>query len=99
MINAIIEKLGYTEGLTVRGNEIVDWPYASPQPSEAELGAWVEEYEAAYDYKEKRLMSMPSIEARLEDLYDDIDKGKLDKSGEFYKKVKAVKDKYPKPGV
>ena len=29
-------------------------------------------------------------------LYDDIENGKLDKTGSFYTAIKAVKDKYPK---
>ena len=34
---------------------------------------------------------------QLEQIYDDIEDGKLDKTGKFYTAQKAVKDKYPKP--
>ena len=38
-----------------------------------------------------------SIGEQLDQLFWDIDSGKLDKTGEFYKAIKAVKDAHPKP--
>tara|TARA_Y100000593_G_scaffold81579_1_gene152687 strand:- start:1117 stop:1470 length:354 start_codon:yes stop_codon:yes gene_type:complete len=38
-----------------------------------------------------------SIGDQLDQLFWDIDAGKLDKTGEFYKAIKAVKDAHSKP--
>ena len=38
-----------------------------------------------------------AIGEQLDQIFWDIDAGKLDKSGEFYKYIKAVKDAHPKP--
>ena len=38
-----------------------------------------------------------SIQDQLDQLWHDIDDGKLDKTGSWYLAVKAVKDKYAKP--
>ena len=38
-----------------------------------------------------------AIGEQLDQLFWDIDSGKLDKTGEFYKSIKAVKDAHPKP--
>ena len=39
----------------------------------------------------------PSISDQLDKLYHDIDDGKLDKTGSWYKAVKDTKDKFRKP--
>ena len=41
--------------------------------------------------------SYPKIGEQLDKLWHDIDQGKLDKNGEFYKYIKNVKDTFPKP--
>ena len=38
----------------------------------------------------------PKIGEQLDKLWHDIDEGKLDKNGEFYKYIKNVKDTFPK---
>ena len=48
-------------------------------------------------YKQARLESYGGWNEQLDKLYHDIDAGKLDKTGEWYKAVKAVKDANPKP--
>lgn len=45
---------------------------------------------------EKRELSYPGIKEQLDMLWHAIDSGSLDTSSEFYQKLKAVKDKYPK---
>ena len=40
--------------------------------------------------------SYPKITEQLDKLWHDIDEGKLDKNGEFYKYIKNVKDTFPK---
>jgi len=41
--------------------------------------------------------SYPSISDQLDQLYHDIDDGKLDKTGSWYLAIKATKDKFTKP--
>jgi phosphoribosylformylglycinamidine (FGAM) synthase-like enzyme len=48
-------------------------------------------------YKRDRLESYLAWREQLDQLFWDIDAGKLDKTGEWYKAVKKVKDTYPKP--
>tara|TARA_B100001093_G_C26811527_1_gene1007775 strand:- start:56 stop:427 length:372 start_codon:yes stop_codon:yes gene_type:complete len=43
-----------------------------------------------------RILAFPSVGEQLDLLYHDIDNNKLDKTGEFYKTLKAVKDSNPK---
>lgn len=45
---------------------------------------------------EKREISYPGIKEQLDMLWHAIDSGSLDTNSEFYQKLKAVKDKYPK---
>jgi len=48
-------------------------------------------------YRDARILEYPEMWIQLEQIYDDIAAGKLDKTGEFYTAQKTVKDKYPKP--
>ena len=43
-----------------------------------------------------RMGMYPKMSEQLDALWHDIDNGKLDKTGEFYKMVKNVKDSHPK---
>ena len=43
-----------------------------------------------------RIGMYPKMSEQLDALWHDIDNGKLDKTGEFYKMVKNVKDSHPK---
>ncbi len=47
-------------------------------------------------YGVQRKASYPSVGEQLDKLWHDIDNGKLDKDGEFYKALKAVKEDKPK---
>ena len=48
------------------------------------------------EYRVKRSDEYPGMFDQLALIYDDIENGKLDKTGSFYKTIKAIKDKYPK---
>tara|TARA_R100000734_G_C3270651_1_gene66711 strand:+ start:50 stop:370 length:321 start_codon:yes stop_codon:yes gene_type:complete len=48
-------------------------------------------------YIRARQEAFASIGDQLDQLYWDIDAGKLDKTGEWYKAIKKVKDDNPKP--
>ena len=68
--------------------EVVDW-------TEAELAA-----HAAADaiaYKNAREAGYKELKEQLDLLYHDMTADKGDKTGEWYKHIKAVKDANPKP--
>ena len=48
----------------------------------------------AYDVQRKK--SYPDLGEQFDLLWHAIDAGTLDKTSDFYTKLKAVKDKYPK---
>ena len=51
----------------------------------------------AQEYARNRAAEYPAIGDQLDMLYHAIDAGKVNKTSDFYKALKAVKDKYPKP--
>ena len=81
------------------------------KPTKAELDSEIKRLDAEYlttRYQRQRTndvserasgiqTSYPKIEEQLDKLWHDIDQGKLDKNGEFYKNIKNVKDTFPKP--
>ena len=81
------------------------------KPTKAELDSEIIRLDAEYlttryqrqrtnDVSERRSgiqTSYPKIAEQLDKLWHDIDEGKLDKNGEFYKYIKNVKDTFPKP--
>ena len=48
------------------------------------------------EYQRNRKPEYPQIGDQLDMLFHAIDAGKVDKTSDFYKSLKAVKDKYPK---
>ena len=62
-------------------------------PSEEDVNAKI----AELDIDVQRKMEYGSIGDQLDKLYHDIDNGKLDKTGEWFKAIKKVKDDNPKP--
>ena len=68
-------------------------------PKEEAIQAKLAELEADYDakkYQRDRQPEYPAIGDQLDMLFHAIDAGKVDKTSDFYKSLKAVKDKYPK---
>ncbi len=61
-------------------------------PSEEDVNAKI----AELDIDEQRKMEYGSIGDQLDKLYHDIDNGKLDETGEWFKAIKKVKDDNPK---
>mgnify|MGYP001220582567 CR=1 FL=1 len=54
--------------------------------------------QAEYDSKQyQRDRKYPDLGEQFDLLFKDIDSGKVSKDGGFYKAIKAVKDKHPKP--
>ena len=54
-------------------------------------------YAQENDYKMARALSYPQLAEQLDLLYHDMNAGKGDNTGEWYKAIKEVKDDNPKP--
>ena len=52
---------------------------------------------AKLTHQPDRHKAYPHVRDQLDMLYKDIDSGKLDKTGDWYKAIKKVKDDIPKP--
>ena len=71
------------------------------KPTESVVNAKLVELQDAWDlendsYKSKRRDEYKSIADQLDQLYHDMTAGKLDGTGEWYKAIKAIKDKHAK---
>ena len=82
------------------GTALIDNP-VTELPTEAEINAKLAELQSAYDaknqtYQINRAKEYSHIFDQLDQLWHDIDDGKLDKTGSFYTAIKAIKDKHPK---
>ena len=55
----------------------------------------IAEYDAQ-EYARNRALEYPAIGDQLDMLFHAIDAGKVNKTSDFYKALKAVKDKHPK---
>ena len=68
-------------------------------PTEEAIQAKLTELQTDYDakkYQRDRQPEYPNIGDQLDMLYHAIDAGKVNKTSDFYKALKAVKDKHPK---
>ena len=77
------------------GDYIKTWTYSFSKPTDSQIASYetagnTVESNAAIDSKRKT--EYLSWEEQLDKLYHDIDDGKLDKTGSWYKHIKAVKD-------
>jgi len=77
------------------GDYIKTWTYSFSKPTDSQIAS----YETAGNTVEsnetidsKRITEYLSWNEQLDKLYHDIDDGKLDKTGSWYKHIKAVKD-------
>ena len=70
------------------------------QPTTSEINAEVARLQAIYDnneYQRTRADAYPELKEQLDLLYHDMAANKGDKTGEWFKAVKAVKDATAKP--
>tara|TARA_B100000131_G_scaffold275673_1_gene278440 strand:- start:53 stop:388 length:336 start_codon:yes stop_codon:yes gene_type:complete len=70
------------------------------QPTTSEIDAELARLKTEWNnhkYQRDRLAKYSAIVEQLDQLWHDIDDGKLDKTGSWYLAVKAVKDANPKP--
>ena len=77
------------------GDYIKTWTYSFSKPTDSQIAS----YETAGNTAEtlsgvlnKRKTEYLSWQEQLDKLYHDINDGKLDKTGSWYKHIKAVKD-------
>ena len=71
------------------------------KPTQQECNDGLKALQDAWDlennsYKSNRRKEYKSVVDQLDQLYHDMTAGKLDATGEWYKSIKAIKDKYPK---
>ena len=103
MLQAILELVPDAK-CAIQGNDLStlvwDETNESSVPSDEAIEAKYKELETLWETTEEprvdRKIAYPEIEEQLDKLFHDIDAGKLDKTGEFYKAIKAVKDANPK---
>ena len=87
-------------GFTVSKEGVVEYLHEGDlEPTEDQIQAKLKELQAEYEaseYQRDRQPEYPAIGDQLDMLFHAIDAGKVDKTSDFYKSLKAVKDKYPK---
>jgi len=96
-INVALLQLGknantYKLDQNVVPHKIIEWDSANKdsQPTDDELNAAYTAWKAAEEYKINRAAEYPSIEDQLDTIYHSGVAG-------WKTKIKAIKDKYPKP--
>jgi len=75
----------------LRDGELIEWSKGD-KPTEEEIQSKMD----SVAYARNRQLEYPQIGDQLDMLYHAIDAGKVDKTSDFYKALKAVKDKHPK---
>ena len=84
----------------LRGSELEWLDSEQTEPTADELAAEVTRLQGVYDnnaYQRTRMPAYPDIREQLDLLYHDMVADKGDKTGEWFKAVKAVKDATAKP--
>jgi hypothetical protein len=84
-------KFNHQQGMSTVDGIITEFPGGVPSQSDQDI--WTAEYEAhlaATEYKVKRKDEYPSFEDQFDELYHNGIDG-------WKSKIKAIKDKYPKP--
>jgi hypothetical protein len=100
-------KFNHMSGMSTYDGWITEFPsgvsgvtYADGIPNDANIATWKTEYDAmlvATAYVEDRIAAYAEISEQLDLLYHDMAADKGDKSGEWFKAVKKVKDDNAKP--
>jgi hypothetical protein len=99
-MSEVMEKLGITHNQWQSHNdsyESVIWK-GDPACTKTEWDNAVKEVENDYKNTQyQRDRKYPELGEQFDLLFKDIDSGKVSKDGGFYKAIKSVKDKHPKP--
>ena len=98
-----INKINPNAEVTIRGSNIdtceIEWFEGTAEISKADIKTKMAELETAYDnneYQRDRAKAYPELKEQLDLLYKDMAADKGDKTGEWFKAVKKVKDDNPK---
>jgi hypothetical protein len=100
IIEAIL-KINPNANVTITDNDInqIEWLDGTTPISKADIQAKITELQTAYDnneYQRDRASEYKELKEQLDLLYHDMTADKGDKSGEWYKHIKKVKDDNPK---
>ena len=103
MITKTILKINPNAEVVVKGNDIntctIEWLNGTTPISKADIEAKMVEVQAEYDakqYQRDRATAYAEIKEQLDLLYHDMAADKGDKTGEWFKAIKAVKEANPK---
>ena len=98
-----IKKINPNADIAIRGSDIdtceIDWFGGTAEISKADIKTKIAELETAYDnnaYQRDRAVDYKELKEQLDLLYHDMVADKGDKTGEWFKHIKAVKDANPK---
>jgi hypothetical protein len=104
MIIKAILKINPNAEVTIRGDDIdtceIIWLNGTTPIPKADIEAKMVEVQAEYDanqYQRDRATAYKELKEQLDLLYHDMVADKGDKTGEWFKHIKAVKDANPKP--
>ena len=76
-------------------NERIVWVGDNP-PTQKQIDDKIADYDAK-KYQRDRASSYPPLAEQFDLLFKDINSGKVNKDGGFYKAIKGVKNDFPKP--
>ena len=103
MIIKAILKINPDAVVNVRGTDIdtceIEWLEGTTPISKTNIEAKMTELETEYDnnkYQRDRAVAYKELKEQLDLLYHDMVADKGDKTGEWFKHIKAVKDANPK---
>ena len=96
-----VRKINPNAELSVIDNDVnqITWHNGTTPIPKADIEAKQAELETAYDaldYSRNRAVAYPELKEQLDLLYKDMAADKGDKTGEWFKAVKKVKDDNPK---
>jgi len=96
MISEAILKINPNADVVIRGSDLdtctIEWLNGTAEISKADIQAKIDETE----YQRDRATAYPELKEQLDLLYKDMAADKGDKTGEWFKAVKKVKDDNPK---
>ena len=103
MIQKAILKINSNAVVTVRGTDIdtceIEWLEGTTPISKTDIEVKMTELETEYDnnkYQRDRAVAYKELKEQLDLLYHDMVADKGDKTGEWFKHIKSVKDANPK---
>ena len=101
MIEKAIKKINVNAEFTINADDInqITWLNGTTPISKSDIQTKMAELQTAYDnneYQRDRAVAYKELKEQLDLLYHDMVADKGDKTGEWFKHIKAVKDANPK---